>query len=40
MLVYILWVGLSLGLLNLAVDAQRHPLQVRVRNRAKSDGRR
>jgi hypothetical protein len=37
MLVYILWMILSLGLINLAVDDRRRTLQARVSNRTKLD---
>jgi hypothetical protein len=35
MLVYILWAGLSLGLISLAMDDRRRALEVRVSNRKK-----
>lgn len=38
MLLYILWVSLSLGLLSLAAVDQRRPLPARVAKRTKPDG--
>ena len=37
MLAYILWMSLSLGLINLAVDGQRRTLPARVSKRTKPD---